>query len=77
MWLSKIYMLGRVEARGGHLLRDRVPDRVCDSLAQRAGGGLDARGLEGLRVARVPLWSWRKRFICSSGMLNPARCSHE
>ena len=35
-------------------LRDRHADRVGEALAERAGGGLDARGDEIFRMARRP-----------------------
>jgi len=44
----------RVEPGGGHLLRDGEADRIRDALAERSCGGLDARGVAKLRVARRP-----------------------
>jgi hypothetical protein len=43
-------VLGRVEARGGHLAGHRHAHRVGDPLAERTGGGLDPGGLAELRV---------------------------
>ena len=40
------------EFGGQHLLRQRHADRGRDALAERAGGGLDALGVEVLRMAR-------------------------
>ena len=40
------------EFRGQHLLRQRHADRGGDALAERAGGGLDALGVEVLGVSR-------------------------
>ncbi|MCY1290549.1 hypothetical protein D9M70_396990 [compost metagenome] len=41
-----------VELRGEGLLGDGEADRVGDALAERTGGGLDARGVAVFRVAR-------------------------
>ena len=43
---------GPVELLGQEALGDRHPDRVAEPLAQRAGGGLDARRVAALRMAR-------------------------
>ena len=40
------------ELRGQHLFRQRHADRGRDALAERAGGGLDALGVEVLGVTR-------------------------
>ena len=61
-------VLGRVEARRGHLAGDRHADGVADALAQRAGGGLDAGRLAELRVARGDAVQARNFLICSIGM---------
>ena len=42
----------RVEARRGHLLRDRDTDRVGDALPERTGGAFDAVGFVRLRMPR-------------------------
>ena len=44
-------VLGGVEAGGGAFSGERVADGIADALAERAGGGLDARGFMKLRVA--------------------------
>ena len=43
-----------VELLGQQPLGDRHADRVADALAQRAGGGLDARRVAPLGMARRP-----------------------
>ena len=44
-------VIGRVEAGGSTFSGERVSDGIADSLAERAGGGLHARGFMKLRVA--------------------------
>ena len=43
MWWSTIVVAGAVELGGEQLLGERHADRVGEALAERAGGGLDAR----------------------------------
>ena len=45
-------VLGGVEAGGGAFSGERVADGIADALAERAGGGLDARRFMELRMAR-------------------------
>jgi len=46
--------IGLVELRSEERLGERHPDRVRETLAERAGGGLDAGGEVVFRVARGP-----------------------
>ena len=59
---------GPVELRGEQLLGERHADRVGEALAERAGGGFDAR--RDIRLPDGPAsceWSWRKCLSSSIG----------
>jgi len=54
-----------VEGGGEELLRERHADRVGQPLAERAGGGLDAKVRIDLRMPAVCEPNWRKFLSCS------------
>ena len=60
-----------VEARGEVPLGERHADGVGEALAERPGGGLDARGVAVLGVARVWLPNWRNCFSCVERQVVP------